>query len=217
MKALFNDAKFLKIKQLRELWEMTIGWETANKYEILSEEGAPLGYAAERSKGIFDSLIKNFLKAHRPMTIDIWDQDRNHILIGKRPFYFFFSDMSVSMANGSSDTGERVGDIKTRFGILKRKYDLLDGRGRLFARIESPRWRLWTFFIKDQRDEDAGKISKKWGGALTEIFSDSDTFGIDLSKRAWSDKEKALLLFSALSIDLDFFEENSSSAIDLFD
>lgn len=212
MKTLFGESKFIVIRQIREMLEIAIGWETANKYEILNEGGQKTGYAAERRAGILDALMKNVLKSHRPLSIDVWDEEKNLALTGKRPFYFFFSDLEVRDQNGSL-----VGEIKTRFGVIKRKYDLLDGRGKVFARIESPRWRLWTFFIKDHIGADAGKISKKWGGVLREVFSDSDQFALDISQRPWSGEEKAVLLFAGLSIDLDFFEENSSSAIDLFD
>ncbi len=51
MKSLIGDAKFVKIRQIREKLEIFTGWETANKYSILDEEGRPLGYAAEREGG----------------------------------------------------------------------------------------------------------------------------------------------------------------------
>ena len=211
MKSLIGDSKFVKIRQIKEKLEIFTGWETANKYQVLDEHGGPLGYAAERKKGILGALTKNFLKSHRPMDIDIWNSQKELVLTAKRPFFFFFSDMRVYRDQ------HLLGEIKTRFGIIKRKYDLLDARGSVFARIESPRWRLWTFQIKDSRGEDAGQISKKWGGVLKEVFSDSDSFGTDLSKRDWKEEEQALILLATLSIDLDFFEENSSSVLGLFD
>lgn len=211
MKSLIGEAKFVRIKQIRERLEIFTGWETANKYQILDEENRPLGYAAERKNGLLGALTKNFLKSHRPMDIDIWNANKDLVLKARRPFFFFFSDMRVYQG------GNLIGEIKTRFGILKRKYDLMDSRGTVFARIESPRWRLWTFHIKDSRGEDAGKISKKWGGVLKEVFSDSDSFATDLSKKDWKEEEQALILLATLSIDLDFFEENSGSVLGLFD
>lgn len=211
MKNLFGDSKLIRIHQIREFMEIAIGWETANKYEVLLDDGRA-GYAAERKRGILGALTKNLLKSHRPLTVDVWDADKKLVLTGRRPFYFFFSDLVVK-----DDNGAVVGEIKTRFGVIKRKYDLLKSTGAVFARIESPRWKLWTFFIKDRSGADAGKISKKWGGVFKEIFSDSDSFAVDVSQRQWSDNEKAVLLFAALSIDLDFFEENSSSVLNVFD
>ena len=79
------------------------------------------------------------------------------------------------------------------------------------------RWRIWSFNILDKLGNDAGKIGKKWGGLLKEVFTDSDRFGLDLSKGDWTNEQKAIIFFAGLSIDLDFFEENSSSAFSLFD
>ena len=212
MSSLFGQSNFIRIHQIKELMEIAIGWEGANKYEILDESGAQIGFAAEQRKGIFSTIVRNILKYRRPITLRVWDRDKNLVYTAKRPFFFFFSDMKVQDASG-----KLVGDIKTRFGVLKRKYDLVNSNGVVTARIESPRWRLWTFFISDRSGASAGEISKKWGGALKEVFSDTDNFALDLSKRQWADDEKTLLLFATMSIDLDFFEENSSSVLSLFD
>jgi len=212
MDSFFKDIKFIGIHQLKEWVEIAIDWETGNKYELVDEQGVKIGFAAERKTGIFGHLVRNFLKSHRPMHLDMWDNQRNLLLSGRRPFYFFFSDIEIT--NGS---GSKVGDVKTRFGILKRKYDLCDSYGKVFATIESYRWKLWSFDILDKLGNDAGRIGKKWGGFLKEVFTDSDRFGLDLSKSDWSSEQKAIIFFAALSIDLDFFEENSSSVFSLFD
>ena len=38
---------------------------------------------------------------------------------------------------------------------------------------------------------------------------------VDLSEHPWNEKQKAIILFAGLCIDLDFFEDNSSSVLDL--
>lgn len=212
MNSFFKDSSQIIVKQIKELFEIVIDWETANKYSIRDENNNEIGFAAERSLGIFHKIVRNILRSHRSITIDIWDNNKKLIFTGKRPFYFFFSDLNVKGSNG-----ENLGDIKTRFGFLKRKFDLLDQRGHLFARIESFRWRLWTFSIYDSTGRELGVISKKWGGLLKEAFTDTDMFAIDLSKYQWTEEQKSVLLFSCLSIDLDFFEDNSSSAISFID
>ena len=212
MKTLFEKTSLIVIHQIKEMFEIVIDWETANKYNVHDDQGNKIGFAAERTKGIFHRIVRNILRRHRPLTIDIWDKNKKHVLIGQRNFYFFFSDLVIKDENE-----RRIGEIKTRFGIIKRKYDLLGAGGNVFARIESPRWRLWTFTIFNKQNKKAGVISKKWGGILKEVFTDSDKFVIDLSKNDWNDHQKAVLLFASLCIDLDFFEDNSSSVLDLVD
>lgn len=212
MESFFRDLKFIGINQLKEWVEIAIDWETGNKYELVDENGEKIGFASERKTGIFGHLVRNFLKSHRPMHLDVWDKNKILLLSGRRPFYFFFSDIEVS-----DSQGRKIGDVKTRFGILKRKYDLLDSYGNVFASIESFRWKIWSFSILDKLGNEVGKLGKKWGGLLKEVFTDSDSFGLDLSKSDWSSEQKAVIFYAALSIDLDFFEENSSSAFSLFD
>jgi len=211
MSNLFKESPQIIIKQIKEVFEIAINWETANKYALYDSQKNKIGFAAERSLGILHKIIRNIMRSHRSIVLDIWDNNEKHIYTGKRPWYFFFSDLEVYTSHHI-----KVGDIKTRFGLLKRKYDLIDSTGKTFVTIESYRFRLWTFTIYDTLGNKKGVITKKWGGFLKEVFTDSDQFLVDYSQHNWSEDEKAIILFSALSIDLDFFEDNSSSALDLF-
>ena len=52
-----------------------------------------------------------------------------------------------------------------------------------------------------------GKITKKWVGAIKELFTDADTFALNFSKDL-DPKSKAIILGTAILIDFAFFEEN---------
>ena len=210
MKNIFNESPQIMVKQIKEMFEIIIDWETANKYQLYNSSNEKVGFAAEKTYGIFHRILRNIMRSHRTIHIDIWDKDNNHVLTGHRPWYFFFSDLNVT-----DNHNLLLGDIKTRFGFLKRKYDLCDRNGSVFATIESYRWRLWTFTVFDKMGKEVGVISKKWGGLVKEVFTDSDQFTVDYSKFPWTDEQKAILLFACLSIDLDFFEDNSGYALDL--
>jgi hypothetical protein len=212
MKEIFNNSPQILVKQIKEMLEIIIDWETANKYALYDTDKNKVGFAAEKSNGIFHKIIRNVMRSHRSITIDVWDKNDSHVLIGHRPWYFFFSDLNVI-----THDKKVLGDIKTRFGFLKRKYDLSDSSGRVFATIQSYRWKLWTFTVYDLTGNEIGIITKKWGGVLKEVFTDSDHFTIDYSRFNWNDEQKAILLFTCISIDLDFFEDNSGSVLSLFD
>ena len=119
-----------------------------------------------------------------------------------QPFFWLFSDLTIS-----DPSGKIHGIAHRRFSFINKKYDLVDERGRLIATIKSPFWRLWQFPIQDPSGKPWGLISKKWGGVLKEVFTDADTFKIDFPPGC-SANEKALILGTAFTIDLDFFEEN---------
>lgn len=197
----FTPHKQLLIQQVKEWTEIIINFETRNKYKILSTDGSDLGFMAEQGKGFISTIIRMFLRTHRPIDIKIWDSSKSELLSFSRPFYWFFSDLTVS-----DPSGVVLGHVRRRFGILYKKYDLIGENGELFARIESPVWRLWTFLIKDQRGIEVGVISKSWGGLLKEMFTDADKFQVSFGEHSW--QQKAVIFSAAISIDLDFFEDN---------
>lgn len=199
----FRDTQELVIHQLKEWVEILSNFETVNKYEILNIQDARIGLAAEVSGGFKTTLLRMWLKSHRPLDVQIFDAQGGELLKIKRPFYFFFSDMSISDSRGNL-----VGAIRKRFGIIYKKYDLSDAQERVFARIKAPFWRLWTFPILDDTDKQIGVISKKWGGVIKEAFTDADRFQIQFPPSA-DTGEKAVILAGALSVDLDYFEENA--------
>lgn len=199
----FGSANGLVIQQLKEWVEIISHFETANKYEILDESGGKVGFAAEDGGGFGRHMLRMWLKSHRPLDIHILGPAGSQLLELKRPFYFFFSNMAISGPGGTL-----LGRAKKRFGIIFKKYDLCIGEEQVFARIKAPFWRLWTFPILDLQDNQIGVISKKWGGFMREAFTDADKFHVEFPK-SFSAPEKAIALASALSIDLDYFEENA--------
>ena len=58
----------------------------------------------------------------------------------------------------------------------------------------------------------AGKITKKWVGAIKEMFTDADTFALTFSKDL-DTKSKAILLGTAILIDFAFFEDNEKTPL----
>lgn len=197
----FTPHSQLLIQQVKEWAEILTNFETRNKYQILSPNGGELGFMAEQGSGFGATLSRLFLRTHRPMKVTVWGTDKQELIRLERPFHWFFSDLTVKDSSGLI-----IGHVYRRFGILYKKYDLVTGNGKLFARIESPIWRLWTFFIKDKGDREIGTISKNWGGLLKEMFTDADRFQVSFGNQTW--QEKAVIFSAGISIDMDFFDDN---------
>jgi len=194
------------VRQRKELTEILIDWETRNQYQVLDASEQEIGTIAERAGGMSGFLFRSFLRSHRGFEIRVIDATGGKILELARSFFFLFSDLLVSGPNG-----EELGHVKRRFGVLYKKYDLQDGFGQCFAKVRSPRWRFWTFPVVSERGTGDAVISKKWGGALREVFADADTFLIDYQDGSWSLEERAVIFAAAISIDFDFFENNQGS------
>lgn len=200
---LLGDRTRVFVRQRKEWTEILVDWETINQYAVLDEGGTELGTVAEKGSGLWRFLRRGFLRSHRPLEVAVADRTGRIVLSLDRPFFLLFSDLDVRTPEGGT-----VGHVKRRFGVIYKRYDLLDETGQLFARIASPRWRLWTFPVATDDGQRTATISKKWGGGLREIFTDADTFLVDFEGHPWTEAQRAVIFCAALSIDFDFFENN---------
>ena len=199
--------KGLIVRQKKEWAEIIVDWETRNKYELQSPSGEPLGAIIERSGGFFDAIKRVFLRSHRALQIEVLNLQSKPLAHLSRKFFFFFSDLFVTDVQGIP-----LGSVHRRFGIIYKKYVLLDSHGRAFATIKAPLWRLWTFPVYNLGHRKVGVISKKWQGLIKEVFTDADQFYIDFGNETWSVEQKVTILAAALSIDFDFFENNQGKS-----
>lgn len=207
----FAPYQALVLRQRKELIEIVVDWETKNQYAVFDEAGQELGTVAERAGGWGSFFKRGIFRSHRGFRADFLTHQGQRVLGLSRDFFFFFSDLEVH-----DDLQRNLGRVRRRFGVIYKRYDLEDTSGKVFARIKSARWRLWTFAMEDPSGKPLGEISKKWGGALREVFTDADTYRIDLSQ--FTDAQKAVVFAAAVSIDFDFFENNqgSSGLVDMF-
>ena len=195
------------IRQKKEWTEILVDFETRNQYQVLDEHQTEMGTISEVSSGICGFLKRNFFGSHRALDVRVHDADGSPVLRLARPFFFLFSSLDV-LAEG----GAKLGSVERRFGLIRKKYDLRDEHGHCFARVSSPLWRLWTFPVAHEREDGAAEVSKRWGGALREIFADADTFRVVIERGSWTATERWVLFAAALSIDFDFFENNQGSS-----
>ena len=187
----------LIVRQHVENFEVFTGFETKNRYAVLTPEGDQVLYAFEESGG----LARYLLKRRRPLDIHVIDPDQNTVLSANRKFYLMFSHLNVNDASGN-----HVGTLNRKFGIVKRRFTLTDARDQLIGEIRGSAFRQYTFSIHDSRGEEIGLITKQWSGIMRELFTDADTFQVQFSELSMSPESRLLVLASAFAIDLDFFE-----------
>lgn len=201
-----DTASELFVRQRKEWTEILIDLETRNRYAVMDATGETLGAVAEVSTGVGAFLARVFLRSHRPLDVHVVEQDGSALLHLTRPFFWLFSTLDVHGADGAV-----LGRVERRFGVIYKKYDLLDEHGRCFARVAAPRWRLWTFPVRGEDGFSEAEISKKWGGGLREIFTDADTFRVGFGAGSWTRGQRTVVFAAAIAIDFDFFENNQGS------
>ena len=191
----------LVVRQSREMLEVFTGFETANRYRVLTPEGQDVMYAYEDS----GMMSRQFLGNNRPLSLHVLDSNREPILNANRGFFFFFSHLNVQDGNGAP-----IGSLKRKFGALKRKFVVLDTGEQQIAGLNGSIFRPHTFTLNNARGEEMGRIVKEWGGIMREGFTDADSFRIHFSDMERGEQTRLLLLASAFAIDLDFFEAKGS-------
>ena len=188
------------VRQKRELWELA-GLETKNSYEILRETGEVMAYALEPSKGFWGFILRQFFGHWRRFNLNIYGPQRTLLYTATHPFRFFFQRLEVRDAQG-----QLLGVCQQRFGLFTKKFDFTTLETHKTLKMRSGFFRIWTFPLTFQGREVA-RITKKWGGLLKEIFLDADSFAVDFQDPSLTEKDRTLILLSALFVDLQYFEK----------
>ena len=187
----------LIVRQVVEGLEAITGFETQNRYEVLTPEGEQVMYAYEESGG----FSRFFLKTHRPLELHVVDTSGSPVLTASREFFWFLSHLNMS-----DESGRHVGALNRQFGF-KRRLTLTDRNDQPLGEITGSIFRPYTFFVNDLNGEEVGRVTKQWSGFGREAFTDADTFQVLFNDPDRSEEFRLLLLTAAFAIDLDFFEK----------
>ena len=128
----------LMIRQRVERLEAFTGFETANRYTVMTPQGEELLYAHEES----GTLSRILLKGHRPLTLHIGDRSGNDQLVANRSFFWFFSHLHVK-----DPQGRHLGSLRRRFSFPSRKMTVEGPGGQPVAEIRGPLFKPKTFMI----------------------------------------------------------------------
>ncbi len=197
--ALATESKIL-VKQVHEIGEW-LGFETRNKYQIMTESGRPIAYAAEQQKGIFGFILRQYLGHWRKFDVHFFTPDRVPLLIAHHPFRWFFERIEIR-----DNSGKYLGAIQKRFSILSKRFDVENAKGMTIMEVSSPIWKLWTFSFKHQGKLIAS-VKKKWAGIFSEAFTDKDNFLVEFNDPSMSEAERTLVMASSVFVDLLYFEK----------
>ena len=187
----------LVICQQVEHVEAFIGFEMANQYSVFTPGGHQMFHAFEES----GTVSRQFMGSHRPLNIHLVDDRGDTIMTASRPFFWFRSNLQVM-----DGYGNHMGALYRQFGILGRKFALVDADDQQIAQIKGNVFRRYTFVVEDSRGSELGRITKEWGGLVREAYTDADTFRVQFRDRERSHEFRMLVLASAFAIDMDFFE-----------
>jgi uncharacterized protein YxjI len=170
-------------------------WTIANTYRVLSEDGNQIG-AIKENLPVSRIILSLFIsKKNLPFTLEIQDASGQILTIIEKKFSFITASIDIKDA-----AGNKIGTIKQKFTLLKPSYEIYDAANNLIGTIKGD-WLAWDFHVKDSADKDLATISKKWGNAIKEIFTDADKYMISVSPEVTDEKMRMAIISASAVVD----------------
>jgi uncharacterized protein YxjI len=166
-----------------------------NSYEILDEEGKVIGTAEQQTGGL--AKLLGMVLGDPPTQIDFREKPDDSLVFTVRRTGYLMKKVQVVDAQGAV-----VGTYKAKKFSLSGGFHVYDKDGKHFAEIRGKLTKSdYTFFHPDGKTE-MGKVSKKWAGAMKELFTSADTYAVQIEPAFGEDpKTKMLILGAAVAID----------------
>lgn len=199
------EAPELRMRQMRELAEILIGWETKNRYEVCDPTGRVAVYVGETGDGWGSALVRNFWPFYKAR-LECMTLGGTVALAVERPWTFL-----LARANVEAWDGRPLATIQQRFSFFGRRFDVLTPAGAVIATVEGPLFRPWTFRIM-QRGVEVAVVRKRWSGLLQEAFTDADTFTLEFKPDCTDARLRQMVLAVALLVDLTYFDNRSNKS-----
>jgi uncharacterized protein YxjI len=167
-----------------------------NCYQIYNDKGESIGAIKQKlsaGQKILRLLIK---KAMLPFLLEIKNSDDNLEASISRGWTFFLSKITIKNAQG-----EIIGTIKQKFKLFTPTFKIFNSSEVLIAEISGD-WKAWNFKIIDNASNQIGTISKKWAGAMKEIFTSADKYNVNIEDNYSNMENKIAILTGAITIDM---------------
>jgi len=167
-----------------------------NIYQIYNDNGENIG-SIKQKLTIGQKLLRLLLnKAMLPFLLEIRNSNDELEASISRGWTFLMSKIVIKNAQGNT-----VGTIKQKFKLFKPTFKIFDPSETLIAEISGD-WKAWNFTITDTSQNQIGTISKKWAGAMKEIFTSADKYNVSIDPSYSNLQNKIAILSGAITIDM---------------
>ncbi|MFM7015134.1 MAG: phospholipid scramblase-related protein [Bacteroidota bacterium] len=167
-----------------------------NSYQLYDDLGTHIGAVCQKLTTGQKVLRMLLNKAMLPFLLEIKDLDGNVQASIARGWTFWMSKITITDANGLI-----AGSIKQKFKFFKPTFIISDNNEKEIAKITGD-WKAWNFEILDANELPMGTISKKWAGAMQEIFTSADKYNVTLNSEMNDNLRKIAILSAAITIDM---------------
>jgi uncharacterized protein YxjI len=167
-----------------------------NCYQIYNDKGENIG-AIKQKLNIGQKLLSLLIsKTMLPFLLEIRDSNDNLEVTISRGWTFLLSKITIKNAQG-----EAIGYIKQKFKLFSPTFNIFNTSEELIAEISGD-WKAWNFTINDAANNQIGSISKKWAGAMKELFTTADKYNVQIEENYANLENKIAILAGAITIDM---------------
>ena len=167
-----------------------------NQYNVFNDKGENVGAIKQKLTTGQKALRLLLKKPMLPFLLEIHNAEGGVEATISRGWTFWMSKITIADANGTV-----LGTIKQKFKFFKPTFQIFNPAEVLIAEITGD-WKAWNFTIQDAKGAQIGVISKKWAGALKEIFTTADKYNVMISPEYPDRKSKIAILAGAITIDM---------------
>ncbi|KAK7004622.1 phospholipid scramblase 1 [Biomphalaria glabrata] len=216
--SVFKNLGMIIVKQEAELLEAFINFETANQYRVYDEIGRFLLQVGEES----DCLTRQCCTSGRAHMLHVMDNNLNEVLTLRSPWRPCMGPFCFACCDPCSHQ-IHVYCCNKRIGYVEESCSLIQYTFRVYRDDENPvftinaplcRWDACccddVYYVYDYQGSAVAQIRKKFAGIGKEVFTDADTFGVQLPRHMHV-LDKALLFAATFLIDFMFYENNNKS------
>lgn len=173
-------------------------FSSRNSYEILDEAGTVTGTAEQATSAMAKIVSMVPVIGGEPATkIEFREKPDDALVFTVRRRGLMLKKVEVVNAEGAV-----IGLYKAKKFSLAGGFHVYDGKGKHVAEIRGKMLKSdYTFFQPDGKTQ-MGKVSKKWAGAMKELFTSADTYAVQIEPAFADDPTvKMLILGAAVAID----------------
>jgi uncharacterized protein YxjI len=179
--------------------------KTTDTYDIFDpESGEQVGVAKENPGALISTLRWFVSKKLMPTKVEVREHPEGSLVFTiRKPVALFRQTVEVYDAED-----RKVGYFKSKLFAIGGGFYVYDKNDKQFAEVKG-KWTGWEFTFLTPDGVEMGRVTKKWAGALRELFTSADNYVVTISNDlAEQPIAKMLLLAATLAIDIVYYERN---------
>ena len=177
-----------------------------NQYTLTDENGEEIGKVEQVDQSPLTFLARLFsdLDVVLPVTLSVLGNGSEMLRLHKRWFRY-----AVDVSAGD---GTLVGRVTKRMRLSKASFTVTDADGQPLGELRAENWRARDFRFDDVSGTEAARVTKKWRGLGTEVFTDADSYAVTFAATT-DDRVRELALAAALAVDLTMKQKDYGSPL----